>query len=177
MSVELHIRTRGSLRPDPGWDPVLTVFYYIHHDYPHSNLRGHSKISFLGVIAIDMKNSNFLAMHSSKQSKGKSPRKPIGSPWQQTPSKSPAKSPKKRPIKSSDDKVPQNGATNFPTTNQVDGRTSGVFEGHSTNSSIVTKGYVSGCVSGEDVEVKYVGSETELLQELITTVQRYDIRH
>lgn len=176
MSVELHIRTRGSLRPDPEWDPVLTVFYYIHHDYPHSALGGHSKISLLGVIAIDIKNSNFVAVHSSRQSKGKSPRKPtIGSPRQQIPTKSPAKSPKKRPIKSSDDKLPQNGTGNFLTTGQDDGCTSGVFGGHSSNSPVVTKGYVSGCVSGEDVEVKYVSSETELLEELVSTVRRYDL--
>lgn len=176
MSVELHVRTRGSLRPDPEWDPVLTVFYYIHHDYPHSTLGGHSKISLLGVIAIDIKNSNFVAVHSSRQSKGKSPRKPtIGSPRQQIPTKSPAKSPKKQPIKSADDKVPQNGTANFSTTNQDDDSTSGVFGGHSLNSPVVTKGYVSGCVSGEDVEVKYVSSETELLEELVTTVRRYDL--
>lgn len=176
MSVELHIRTRGSLKPDPEWDPVLTIFYYVHHDYPHSSLGGHSKISFLGVIAIDMKNSNFQTVHSSKQTKGKSStRKP--SPWQQIPTKSPVKSPKKQPIKLSDDKVPQNGAANFQqsTTNQDKDCTLGSIGVHSSrisNSPVVTKGYVSGCVSGEDVEVKYVSSEEELLQELVTTVRR-----
>jgi DNA polymerase zeta len=47
MSVELHVRTRGGLRPDPEWDPVLIVFYYVHNDWSSDG-------NTLGIIAIDL---------------------------------------------------------------------------------------------------------------------------
>lgn len=181
MSVELHIRTRGDLRPDPEWDPVLTIFYYIHHDYPHSNPGEHSKKPPLGVIAIDIQNSGFQAVHTSKQIRGKqSPRKrPIRSseisPRQQLPITSLAKSPKKRPIKSPDNQVSLNEATK-QSQKTADGGCvpgdSGVQSLRTLNYPVVAKGYLSGCVSGDDVEVKYVSSEGELLEELVTTVRR-----
>ena len=50
MSVELHMHSRGSLRPDPEFDPVLAIFYYIHNDWPAAGGGGNSH---LGVIAMD----------------------------------------------------------------------------------------------------------------------------
>ncbi|CAM1296166.1 REV3L (predicted) [Pycnogonum litorale] len=34
MSLEIHIETRGDLRPDPEFDAVLAIFYKIHQDVP-----------------------------------------------------------------------------------------------------------------------------------------------
>ena len=39
---------------------------------------------------------------------------------------------------------------------------------------MVAKGYLSGYVSGDDVEVTYVSSESELLETLVAIVRRHD---
>ena len=180
MSVELHVKTRGSLRPDPEWDPVLAIFYYIHHDYPQSNpAGGHPRISILGVIAIDIENSDFQTVHYSRQAKGKpSPRKqpiksPNKSPRQQLPITSPAKSPRKQTTKIAPDDDVASVPQKMTNQNKDDnGFTSPGVQ--SSSSPVVAKGYLSGCVSGEDVEVTYVSSESELLETLVTTVRRHD---
>ena len=176
MSVELHVKTRGSLRPDPEWDPILAIFYYIHHDYPHSNpAGGHPRISILGVIAIDLVNSDFLTVHCSRQAKGKpSPRRqpiksPNKSPRQRLPITSPAKSPRKQTIRSPSTSVSQE------TTNQnEDNNASTSLRVQSSPSPMVAKGCLSGCVSSDGVEVTYVSSESELLETLVTIVRRHD---
>lgn len=60
MSVELHVHTRGSLRPDPEIDPVLAIFYFIHCDWPRPD-GASGPNSRLGVIAIDIDNCGFTA--------------------------------------------------------------------------------------------------------------------
>lgn len=37
MSMELHISTRGKLRPDPAFDPIEAVFYCIRNDTPETS--------------------------------------------------------------------------------------------------------------------------------------------
>ena len=56
MSVEVHVRSRGSLRPDPEFDPVLALFYYIHNDWPLEDGGDNTR---LGVLAIDIDNCGF----------------------------------------------------------------------------------------------------------------------
>jgi hypothetical protein len=34
LSMELHVHTRGKLRPDPDLDPVCAIFYALHSDIP-----------------------------------------------------------------------------------------------------------------------------------------------
>ncbi len=54
MSVEIHTKTRGTLRPDPDMDPILALFYFIHNDWPasdHTHLP--STNTRVGVIAIE----------------------------------------------------------------------------------------------------------------------------
>lgn len=48
MVIELHIRTRGELRPDPQLDNVCAIFYSIFNDVPNAN---RSKVK--GVIAVN----------------------------------------------------------------------------------------------------------------------------
>ena len=180
MSVELHVRTRGSLRPDPEWDPILAIFYYIHHDYSHPNpVWGHPKISILGVIAIDIGNSGFQTVHHSRQKP--SPRKqpiksPSKSPKQQLLIKVTTKSPKKQTSGPLTKITPEEPANNpQKTTNQNrDNIGSAGLRVQSSPSPVVAKGYLSECVSGEGVEVTYVSSESELLEVLVKTVQRHD---
>ncbi len=57
MSVEVHAHTRGCLKPDPEFDPILAVFYYVHNDWPSED--GSDRNTRLGLIAIDIHNSNF----------------------------------------------------------------------------------------------------------------------
>ena len=172
MSVELHIRTRGNLRPDPEWDPILTLFYYIHYDYPHSIPGRQSGRNILGAIAIDIKNCGFQAVNITRHTKGKrSPRKrPIKSPH-----KSPAKSQTAQPIKSPK-KPASNEASIAKTCNQTPGGGCGlgVQSSQTLTSPVVAKGYLYGCVSGEDVDVMYVSSETELLEALVTIIRRLE---
>ena len=165
MSVELHTRTRRSLRPDPECDPVLAIFYYVHHDRPHSGTAWGQKQEIQGVIAIDIVNAGFQAIDISRQKNGKA-----------LPRKQPIRSPRKSvtPMKNSTDT-----ASNAPT-NQIrdSGRNLGIDcggqQGPLNPTSVgVAKGYLSGSVSGEGVEVRYVSSETELFDKLITTVRRY----
>lgn len=103
MSVELHIRTRGSLRPNPECDPVLTIFYHVHHDYPPTCRE--ERLDALGVIAIDVHNSGFQAVDVTRH-KVKSPRK-------RSPNKRPIKSPAKNasPDKQNGDQCGQNLAS------------------------------------------------------------------
>uniref|UniRef100_A0A182SLL2 DNA-directed DNA polymerase family B exonuclease domain-containing protein n=1 Tax=Anopheles maculatus TaxID=74869 RepID=A0A182SLL2_9DIPT len=34
MSLEVHVNTRGDLRPNPSTDPIAAIFYRIHNDVP-----------------------------------------------------------------------------------------------------------------------------------------------
>lgn len=34
LSVELHVATRGDLRPDPEFDEIRAIFYCLHQDRP-----------------------------------------------------------------------------------------------------------------------------------------------
>ena len=55
--MEVHAHTRGRLKPDPEFDPVLVVSYFVHHDWPRE---GYSeRNSRLGVVAIDIHNAKF----------------------------------------------------------------------------------------------------------------------
>ncbi len=54
MSLEIHTRTRGTLKPDPDMDPILALFYFVHNDWPSFN---HTHLpttnTRVGVIAIE----------------------------------------------------------------------------------------------------------------------------
>lgn len=92
MSVELHIRTRSSLRPDPECDPILAVFYYIYNDWPGDG----EENAQLGVMAIDVDNCNFSSpvkvKKEDRESRGRGEKLPPRSPTKgATVLKSPAK--------------------------------------------------------------------------------------
>ncbi|XP_058450241.1 DNA polymerase zeta catalytic subunit [Malaya genurostris] len=42
MSVEIHVQTRGDLRPNPETDPITGLFYRIHNDVPEDHRRAPS---------------------------------------------------------------------------------------------------------------------------------------
>ena len=49
FSLELHVRTRRDARPDPEFDPICAIFYYIQTDTPLA--AGKNKIT--GIICVD----------------------------------------------------------------------------------------------------------------------------
>ena len=170
MSVEPHIRTRGCLKPDPECDPVLSVFYYIHHDYLPQNFDGQSekKISqnHIGVIAIDIENCGFQGVHVSRDTKkNASPRKlPV--------SKHPhVDLSSNRPTTLSDQSHNDDSATSKQAA--VSPANGEVQSAWTLTSTMVARGYLGGCVGGEDVKVTYVTSESELFDQLVAIVRRY----
>jgi DNA polymerase zeta len=154
LGVELHIRTRGSLRPDPEFDPILTVFYFIHNDWPlPSGVGGgsHGNNTELGIIAIDMDNAGFRQPRAGKTS----PVKPEGSKGGRSQGASTTSHPKQKspsPLKS---------PTLSPTA------------GGSIIASPQPK-ILDGCALATDVKVTYVSSELELIENLVQLVRRID---
>ena len=162
LSVELHIRTRGSLRPDPEFDPILAVFYFIHNDWPRPSGAGSGgdgslgNNTELGIIAIDVDNAGF----SQPRAAGKtSPMKPEGSKGGRSQgSSSTASRPKQKspsPLKS-------------PLLSPA--------SGGSTISSPQPKlkRFLDGCALATDVKITYVSSELELIENLVQLVRRID---
>lgn len=49
LSIELHVRTRRDLRPDPEYDPICAIFYHIVTDTP--TVTGKNKIT--GILCVD----------------------------------------------------------------------------------------------------------------------------
>ena len=97
LSVEVHARSRGVLRPDPEWDPVLAVFYYLHNDWScpekvHGN-------TITGVLAVDLASCRGQTSPIKQATVKKSPLKSPanrGSPRKQhTPTKTVPRSPGK----------------------------------------------------------------------------------
>ncbi|XP_075227107.1 DNA polymerase zeta catalytic subunit [Lycorma delicatula] len=50
MGVELHIHTRGDLRPDPEYDQIKAIFYSISNDVP---VTSDKPIKFIGIISTE----------------------------------------------------------------------------------------------------------------------------
>ena len=149
MSIELHVRTRASLRPDPEFDPILAVFYYIHNDWPLDGSADREEDNTqLGIIAIDVDNCGFKILASSskiktEKDKGEaSPMKTIApAAGKKSPSPSPAKCLTPTPSASSDPNVHH---------------------------------YLDGCGLATEIEVNYVSSEVELIKKLVQLVKQVD---
>ena len=157
LSIELHVRTRSSLRPDPEFDPILAVFFFIHNDWPLSSPsppdndggscggRGGGENTRLGVIAIDVDNCGFKQFGNPSLKKGevdKSPTKGPPPPAKTSSSPSPAKS--------------QN------------------LSHPSSSDFIRVRRYLDGCGLAGDIEVVYVSSELELIEKLVELVRQED---
>ena len=55
LSLELHVRTRRDVRPDPEFDPICALFYYIQTDTPPLP-SGKNKVT--GIICVDSGSAN-----------------------------------------------------------------------------------------------------------------------
>lgn len=63
FSLELHVRTRRDSRPDPEFDPICAIFYYIQTDTPLSN--GKNKVK--GIICVDEESAKGAATTGSEE--------------------------------------------------------------------------------------------------------------
>lgn len=169
MSVELHVRTRASLRPDPDFDPVLAIFYYIHNDWPPSSSAS-SSISDscpsdggggggeaednvqLGIIAIDIDNCDFGLLGNASPVKSK-----IDSD-NKSPSKVSSPSVKKSSSPSSARSPPTLLSPSFSSESSLPG----------------VRRYFDGCGLAASVKVLYVSSELELIKKLVQLVRQVD---
>ncbi len=173
MSLELHTHTRGSLKPDPELDPVLAVFYFIHHDWPRPD-GSPGENTRLGIIAIDIDHSGFTSF--------------VGVPvkTEATPTKGNAATPTKGSMTKENAATPTKGgaATPIKPSDLQDVSPAKVLSSHvqagtcthgrSSRRSRDPDGYLSRCGLPCHVEVKYVSCEHELLQCLVRLVREED---
>lgn len=145
FSVELHVHTRTSLKPDPEVDPILAVFYFIHHDWPHPHGGGARANSRLGVVAIDLDSTNIATIS------GRGPNKA-------TPNKGDVAT----PIKASQ--------ASFKLSHEL----SDCHVAFVQTAPSAGAGYLSGCGLSSEVEVTHVTSELALLQALVRLVAEED---
>ena len=55
LSVELHVTTRGGLKPDPQFDAVMAVCYHIRNDWPTNDpVTMEITHEYTGVIVVTM---------------------------------------------------------------------------------------------------------------------------
>ncbi|XP_053670865.1 DNA polymerase zeta catalytic subunit [Anopheles nili] len=64
LSLELHVKTRGDLLPNPSIDPITTIFYRIHNDVPPNHPRASS---ICGIIM----NNDLGEVNSGNEKDGK----------------------------------------------------------------------------------------------------------
>ncbi len=62
MSLEMHMRTRGDLRPDPEFDPICAAFYYITNDVPDGDIDK----TYTGVIILDRESASMCAVYDQQ---------------------------------------------------------------------------------------------------------------
>lgn len=188
MSVELHIRTRQGLRPDPERDPVLALFYYIHNDWPLPD--GRTDNDTRGVIAIDLTNHSTQSTPTKGLSPAKkitakltkeSPQKYKGSPqkYKGSPQKSKG-SPQKykespQKYKGSPQKYKGSPLHNIlsDVLKEVTLESEEVADSTDTDT---TRHYLEHCglPTGTGLKVTYVNTEVELYNELIQLVRGFD---
>ena len=147
FSVELHVHTRASLKPDPEVDPILAVFYFIHRDWPHPDGGGARANSRLGVLAIDLDSTDIATIS------GRGPDKTT-----------PTKGDVAAPIKASQAGFDYHMNSAYHVT----------FVQTAPSSGATLAGYLSGCGLSSEVELTHVTSELALLQALVQLVAEED---
>ncbi|KAJ8027419.1 DNA polymerase zeta catalytic subunit [Holothuria leucospilota] len=67
MSLELHVHTRGKLRPDPDFDPVRAIFFCIASENYGEGVGDGAQSEYTGVITVDNPNKNQLQTPTSNR--------------------------------------------------------------------------------------------------------------
>ncbi|GFS12492.1 DNA polymerase zeta catalytic subunit-like [Elysia marginata] len=177
LSLELHVETRGDLRPDPELDPIQAIFYSVLDDVPAE--RG--KRSVTGIIIVDAESWTSVASRQQvgvPQALQKSkPNLNQGSPSPSkgdvsNPDHTPPSSPKPVASQSPSPKPKKGGkgkGRGGKTRGQSPVRPSSVHSGSCSAQALLEK-----CSVGRDLEVTYVQDEWHLLGTLIDLVTRFD---
>ena len=179
MSLELHVTTRGDLRPDPELDPIQAVFYSVLDDVPAD--RG--KRSVTGVILVDAQSWTRVAERQQGNPQAPQKKKPGSSQGDQAPAKisapsqadyhSPPSSP--RPVASqSPSPTPKKGGKGK---GKGRGRKTGggspAKPGPSSGSLHPDQALLEMCCVDRDLEITYVQDEMHLFGTLIDLVTRW----
>ena len=163
MSVEVHVRTRGNLKPDPEMDPILAIFYFIHNDWPSSNSAHPFKDNTrLGIIAVNITDQTSRTNHKhgtfdllQQLHKNVTHNDSILTKGQRSPDHGgKADSLVGKQQNTDHSNSPANGG--------------GDKEGQSVD------GYLANCGISTDVEIIYVSSELDLLDKLVFLVRETD---
>ena len=160
MSIEIHVRTRLGLKPDPEWDPVLVLCYSIHNDWEPESLKA-------GLIVIDLNQCKDLGTPVKQKKK---------SPVKKSPAKSKA-SPRKAQHRTTTSSrlAPTIPAKNF--TAQFIGSHSSINPPNYDTLSLdddKTRPYLDHCGISTDIIITYVQSESDLFDEFIKLVRQVD---
>ena len=164
LSVEVHAASRGSLLPDPEYDPVLFICYYLHDDWPEP-ITGEVREK-VGVLAVDLGKPGTL----------KGSLKNMSSPVKENTQSSPAKgkSPLKRksPLKGNYIRKGQaltKGSSSHDTASPI--------KGHPIAAQSVVleqddRPYLDHC--GLRVAVSYAETELDLFEQLVKLIREAD---
>jgi len=68
LSVELHVTTRGGLKPDPQFDAVMAICYHIRNDWPTNNpVTMETTYEYTGVIVLTTPTTDKLCNKSTSK--------------------------------------------------------------------------------------------------------------
>ena len=164
MSLELHVRTRGKLKPDPEWDPILAAFYHVHNDWPSrdGNHDNDDNNYPLGIIAIDIAKCGFTGARQSPNKKASDGAQSHGANSARFSPKKGRRSPSKAP------------PLTLPATDDTTGVGGGGSGADAISGSVSSYLHHCGLSAEEEVAVTYVATETELLVELVRVVRVVD---
>jgi len=68
LSVELHVTTRGGLKPDPQFDAVMAICYHIRNDWPTNDpVSMETTNEYTGVIVLTTTTTDKLSNRSTNK--------------------------------------------------------------------------------------------------------------
>lgn len=151
LSIEVHVETRGDLRPDPEVDSMKAIFYSIFNDVQPE--RGTRKETGVFIVDPESANENL----GDKDSTNQIPLTKVTRPY----------SPQPGPSTASDSPI-MRGSQALASTSKVTDTSSKVREAQVLKKTLLQKSGVHG------VTVTYVKDEEELLKTFIDFVHRLD---
>ncbi|GFO03605.1 DNA polymerase zeta catalytic subunit-like [Plakobranchus ocellatus] len=186
LSLELHIETRGDLRPDPELDPIQAVFYSVLDDVPVDK----GKRSVTGIILIDTASWASITTRQQTFDPQAAQRPQPASTGDDTSTSKTAAHPHTdldKNVQRTPPCSPRPVASQSPSpTTKKGGRGKGrgrggkasakspVRTGHPSHGAPTDQALLEKCSISGDVEVTYVKDEMHLLGTLIDLVIRFD---
>ncbi|XP_071115137.1 uncharacterized protein [Haliotis cracherodii] len=155
MSMEVHVETRGDLRPDPEVDTMQAIFYSIFNDVPPAKGERH----ITGAIVVDVASARAAHMPNSPRPK---PR-----PVSPQPSTSRAR-PEQRPVSPKPSTSRARPEPKLGISRSSDEADASLARTRRQTASILKKSGV------EDINTEYVTNETELVESFVKLIHKYD---